>query len=629
MSRPVVREIALHRLKADPRAAVAAHRSAAGHYTRHFTAKQIVNAGALGGAFVEARYHLVQAGEETQLQVIASRFGEHLRSLYSWVTRPAADPEERDEQIIVLSAFLQTEGPKGMEYYLARLLVARGRSGDRIRALEHVRRSTGRESPVAAWELRLRVEFEEEGPDSMLKAAKQGFRSVRADANLFALYQAAGELLARANRHEEAVALLREGIGKIPADKSLFALYQAISGVNIHRGDVRSAIVALRQGIGLIPVHRAERGRLISAALYAAASIADADLLLSILADCGATSARHHRSILAIATEWESRHGGLSTFNRDLCRALARAGHRVVCVVPEAAEQERHNAERDGVQLVVPEAPPGLGGTEKLLADVPLPDGFRPDLIIGHDRKTGPHAAALVRRLSGARRVHFVHTRPEDIEWHKDRLGEDDAAFKGEERRMLQEELAAGASLVAGVGPALFQAASSLLYLASPRPLLHRLDPGIQLIERPPDLPPEVHCLVLGRAEDRTLKGLDSAARSLAAVARRAKVPVRPRLIVRGAPKGTGGDLRRILAEIAQDRLDIEVREYTADVETHETLEIAASEWERRIEAVLMDRRAAFASAVEVRQRLAEVLTWEDAVQGLEQAWDPLLAPAA
>ncbi|WP_437925343.1 glycosyltransferase family 4 protein [Sorangium sp. So ce291] len=395
-------------------------------------------------------------------------------------------------------------------------------------------------------------------------------------------------------------------------------------------------------------------------------------------------------NIVSVATEWESRHGGLSTFNRDLCCALVKAGNRVVCVVPEIHDGEYEKAEAVGVKLVSPTSQPGLVGTEVLLLDQPMPQGFTPDLILGHDRKTGPYAAALSKRFPNARLLHFIHTRSEDIEWHKDKFGEDDAAIKAEERRTLQQKLAADASLVVGVGPALSRAAASLVYLASPRPQLHRLDPGFQPIGRPADLPPEIECLVLGRAEDLTLKGLDIAVRALSGVAKRKKVPMPPRLIVRGAPKGTGGTLRRTLVGIAEERIDIEVREYTPDVKalqsdirqssvllmpsrsegfglvgleaiaastpvlvsdrsglgellrerlgkdaeaivvkTDEELDVAAHEWERHIEAVLMDRKAAFERAAALRQRLLEMLSWDDAVRKLKNAWKPLVAPAA
>lgn len=393
------------------------------------------------------------------------------------------------------------------------------------------------------------------------------------------------------------------------------------------------------------------------------------------------------RRILAIATEWESRHGGLSTFNRDLCRALVRAGHSVACAVPAATEDETRFAQSEGVALVTPPPSPGFqgSGVESLLVGVELPDGFVPEIIIGHDRKTGPHAAVLAKRFSGTYLVHMIHTRPEDIEWYKDTLGEDDAATKAEERRERQRALGERANLVVAVGPELEKAAKTLLFTASPRPPIVRLDPGFDRNERPADLPPEIHCLVLGRAEDFLLKGIDIATVAVHAVSQRRKVGAL-RLVVRGAPANSGADLHKRISRLAKGQLAVEVREYSPRVErlredilssslllmpsrsegfglvgleaiaagtpvlvsqrsglaallkevlgdegaqrfiveVRDDLKPSAKEWERRIEAVLMDRAAAFARAEELRQQLLGALSWERAIAVLEAAWEPI-----
>lgn len=300
--------------------------------------------------------------------------------------------------------------------------------------------------------------------------------------------------------------------------------------------------------------------------------------------------------------------------------------------------------------------------------------------------------AALAGRFAGSKLVILIHTRPEDIEWHKDKLGDDDAAITAEQRKDLQQRLAAKADLLVGVGPRLATAAAMHVFLTDPKPPVHRLDPGFHTVQRPSDLPPEIHCLVLGRAEDATLKGLDIAARALGRVARRNRLTAPPRLIVRGAPSGTGNDLRKWLVDFAEVQLDIEVRPYSPDVErlqrdirasslvlmpsrsegfglvgleaiaagtpvlvsdqsglsfllrerlgklaepaiveTHSDLDKAAPEWERAIESVLQDRQAAFARAATLRNTLALELTWPEAIRRLEAAWSALFAdhPAA
>jgi len=250
---PIVREISLHRLKDNARATQAAHRAAAAYYTRHFSSKQIVNAGALGGAFVEARYHLVQANEGEELSDIVQRFGEHLRSIYGWTTPEAHDAGQRDEIIGVLSAYLESGGPRAMEYYLARLLYARRRAEDPQRALDHARKGTGPHSPAAAWVLRLRLEAEVAGTDAMMKAARLGIAAVPRDAGLNSVYTIAADQLALAGRAQDAIDLIEEGISKIAPDKGLGPLYIAEADLLAATGNVEDAILVLRQGLTTIP----------------------------------------------------------------------------------------------------------------------------------------------------------------------------------------------------------------------------------------------------------------------------------------------------------------------------------------------------------------------------------------
>ncbi|MFP3559262.1 glycosyltransferase [Paraburkholderia sp. SIMBA_049] len=772
---PVVREISLRRLKLNVRAARTAHRQAAGHYTKHFSGKQIVNASKLGGTFIEARYHLVQSGDVDELAEITHRFGAHLRSIYGWGSPSAIDEKQRDEVIAVLSAFLQDGGPKAMDYYLARLLSERRKDGDIQRGLEHVRRSTGAQSPASAWVLRLRLEGEVAGVEPMLAAARQGMAAVPPDENLFSVYKMAADQLTAAGRVVKAMELLEEGISRIPPDNGLFSLYLAEAELLESTGQVDDAIQLLRQGLVQIPadhvaslyvrathllvgkgkvndavellgegiarippekdlvtlyitlsetlanagrpedaLHRLEEGVQKIPTAYGRSRLqemlvdladsraADATIGIAVNAESAipnldslsegqhAEVVRSRRlCILAVGTEWESRHGGLSTFNRDLCVELAASGHQVVCVVPETSALEMSAAQAAGVCVIHPVAGQGLVGAERLLLDIPLPQDFKPDIVIGHDRKTGPYAKVLAERYSGAKLALFVHTRPEDIEWHKDKLGPDDAGTTAEERRLTLQNLACAADLVVGVGPALAASARSLVHLAEPRPLVHRMDPGFRVVPRRPGLPPEMHCLLLGRAEDLTLKGLDIAASALGRVTQRNKLSMSPRLIVRGAPIGTGGSLRTKLMEFGGGKLEVEVRDYSANVErlqndilmsslvlmpsrsegfglvaleaiaasvpvlvsdrsgfatllterlakdaqpfiveTHDDLGWSAGEWERSMEAVLIDRDAAFARARNLQSKLTGILEWSGAIRSLEEAWAPLIGAA-
>lgn len=764
---PVVREISLHRLKASPRSAQVAHRAAAGYYTRHFAAKQIVNATRLGGAFVEARYHLVQCGDTEELPQIVQSFGGHLNTLYGWGAATPSSGTQLDEAIGVLLAYLQTEGPKSMEYHLARLLHFRDRQGDHERALQHSRKSTGPQSPEAPWVLRLRLEAKVGGVEAMLLAAQEcfsthtavdslvavyrmaaellaaagrlteaidlveeGLKKIRpernsyslylleadllvdfghagdallllrqalttipAEHNLFAIYERAAHLLDGLKGVDEAVGLLRDGIQRIPPDKGLYILYTSVADLLLKGGHRAEALGALEEGLRRVPT--VDRAHLKSALLRyqdqgssapePPVEVTEIDVS-TVQKKLVASSAKKGRlSVLAIGTEWESRHGGLSTFNREFSVELAKFGHDVVCLLPEITEAERKAAEKAGVRILASPPQPGLDGTDRLLVDLTLPDGFHPDFVIGHDRKTGPYARVLARRFK-TKFVLFVHTRPEDIEWHKDKLGDDDAATSAESRKRLLGELAAEASLVVGVGPALTESVRTLVYVNESRPLVHQFNPGFKVSSRPPDLPPEFQVLLLGRTEDYALKGLDIAALAVAKVTTRGKIAKEPRLVVRGAPPGTGADLRKRLLANAGSKLNVEVRDYSPDmsrlkddilsasvvimpsrsegfglvaleavavatpilvsdasgfamllrevhgaadegviVETQDDLNLAAAEWERAIERVLQDRAAAFARALEFRAKLEPVLDWGKAIQALESVWVTLL----
>lgn len=281
--------------------------------------------------------------------------------------------------------------------------------------------------------------------------------------------------------------------------------------------------------------------------------------------------------VLAVATEWESRNGGLSTLNRNLCVALARAGHRVVCLIPNASREEMEEAAGFHVELV--EATPAKGkdvGPLACLQRKPaLPLDFAPNVVLGHGRVTGFAARALVDDFfSSALRIHFLHTVPNEIEWYK--LRSIDAAVRAEGDERDEIELGKTAALAVGVGPRLTDELKSLLVpftLARP---IHELDPGFDgLIESSPNRtrrapPPGMHCLFLGRAEDDNLKGLDIAAGAIARVRGRGTPAV---LVVRGAQPGTGHKLQDHLTALVRAPNSVRVKEFSADAQTiHEDL---------------------------------------------------------
>jgi internalin A len=263
------------------------------------------------------------------------------------------------------------------------------------------------------------------------------------------------------------------------------------------------------------------------------------------------------QNILLLATEWESRHGGLSTLNRELCLALARAGKTVCCAVPGSDTPKCLEVGIGRVHIV-------FSGNDTLVRKLPLPEGFTPDIIIGHGRITGQAAKAQQEDyFPRAKRVHFIHMAPGQIEWYK---GKSDAAIQAGEREKQELELARCAQLVAAVGPRLYREMSTVInrLKASERPKVCRFDPGFIQSETQ-SVPQSLHCLLVGRAEDEALKGIDIAACALGGIDK-SQLPHPPELIIRGAPVGEGTSLRNGLTS-RFDGVPIRVREYSADSE--------------------------------------------------------------
>lgn len=277
---------------------------------------------------------------------------------------------------------------------------------------------------------------------------------------------------------------------------------------------------------------------------------------------------------LVVATEWHSGHGGLSSFNREMCKALAAAGMEVVCLVLQASQSERQLAANNGVTIVEAVRTPGLQEKEALTRKPILPEGFVPDIIVGHGRITGPAAQVLKEdHFPAAKRLHFVHMAPDEVEWFKlDR--EDDAGERADRRTKVEIDLGRTADHVVAVGPRLHQRYLTEFHpydISAPL----RFDPGFgsnepEAASVPPGVPWRI--LFLGRAEDDILKGLDLAAKAVGITARRREQnAARLQLTVRGASAENSEKLRSQLVEWSGNPgLDVVVRPFTTDTSSLE-----------------------------------------------------------
>jgi len=252
---PIVREIGLQKLGNSPKDIEQAYYIAARYYTRHFEAQQVVGWGALGGHFVESRYHLVKAGRPDDLKNIASRFQNHIFSTLSGTLPIPSNPEELDERIAVLSALLETPGPKNLEYHLARLFQVRNQRNDLGRALHHAHRAKSN-TFVAAWLLCSELLVQMGRNDEAITLLKQGINRVPLENDLAALINRCSQLLAQMELYDEAITLLLEGIERIPPDKGLVSLYISCGELLGQRERYDEAITLMKQGIERIPSNK-------------------------------------------------------------------------------------------------------------------------------------------------------------------------------------------------------------------------------------------------------------------------------------------------------------------------------------------------------------------------------------
>jgi glycosyltransferase involved in cell wall biosynthesis len=383
-------------------------------------------------------------------------------------------------------------------------------------------------------------------------------------------------------------------------------------------------------------------------------------------------------AILAVATEWTSSHGGISTFNRELCAALAASGARVACLVPEASTGDMAAAGALGVTLIVAEMPPGMTADQGLVRKAPLPGDFVPDVIVGHGRVTGPAACSQCDHWPAAKRLQFIHVAPDELEWLKEREG--DTGARAENRTQTEFELARSAGLAAAVGPRLYNRYLTELFPDSSARLI-RFDPGFDARDtdvrvEPPGNPWRL--LLAGRVEDFEIKGVDVAARAVGHVVRRRRADApRLELVVRGSPQGSAaGDRRSLIEWSGIPSLDVIARPFTTDTERLERDLIRTSlflmpsrtegfglvgleaivagtpalitahsglaellresvdpeqagriivqpawddtdesqTWARAIEGMLWDRKSSFRQAQEMREALAKRRTWRASV---------------
>ena len=220
--------------------------------------------------------------------------------------------------------------------------------------------------------------------------------------------------------------------------------------------------------------------------------------------------------VVLLASEWSSKHGGISTFNRVLAIQLAQNPKVAVSVfLPECDQTEREEAKKNNITLVQAELRPGFDKMQLLCHP---PKDLEIDFVIGHGVVLGCQAQIITDNRS-CKWVQFVHTDPEELGMFKDYA---DVLSKGEEKHLTEVKLCEMADFVVAVGPKLAEIYRSYLRHCGKDRDVFELTPGIfsefsnvlqSTLERRTF---RVLSFGPGDAEDYHLKGFDIAAKAVA-----------------------------------------------------------------------------------------------------------------
>ena len=218
--------------------------------------------------------------------------------------------------------------------------------------------------------------------------------------------------------------------------------------------------------------------------------------------------------VMLLASEWSSKHGGLSTFNRELAIHLAKHPDvEVFFFLPKCDQAETEAAKEKHITLVQAEP---IVGVDELQWLCHPPKDLEIDFVIGHGVVLGCQAQ-IIRKNDTCKWIQFVHTDPEELGMFKDYPH---AVSKGEERHQTEVKLCEMADFVVTVGPKLAEEYRSHLQYCKKD--VFDFTPGIfsefsDVVQRK-DEGTIFRVLLFGRGdgEDFHLKGFDIAARAVA-----------------------------------------------------------------------------------------------------------------
>jgi glycosyltransferase involved in cell wall biosynthesis len=259
------------------------------------------------------------------------------------------------------------------------------------------------------------------------------------------------------------------------------------------------------------------------------------------------------RGLAFFPTRWGTHHGGINTFNLELCRALASAKVPVACFVTQASSREIADAlpvQLFSLDMRLPEPDSAMAHKAVALAA----NRFRAEWWIGHDTTSGAIALEAAR-LSSKRAAIIHHMHPLSYKLLEGYTAEQLDAKDAEQRRVLQT-----ADAVFAVGPVLYDTATDQLRGTQITPI--EIIPGLTEVAAIPS-PQKFSALIAGRLKGPAAytKQLELAVQAFATAAQDPEGPLgrQPQLLILG---GQGDDdveqrIAALIEKYAGRRLDV------------------------------------------------------------------------
>lgn len=245
---PIARQLSLARLESEPHRKIAAHNQAAVHYVKRVNPTSY-RALVRGGAdFVEARYHLLQAGRDAEFQDLAANYRGLLLRNSQDISRVPDDPVAAAEMLATLMAALHdlNEGHGRLRAILAELLMIRGRPGDDRLAYRQVGIATRETRDKNSWLLRLRLACKLDSTGAARTVVTQALNLLPPAIAVRVVAAAAEEMYAR-REDGAALEVVNQGLDSLPIVERL-PLYSKAAFILCRQNRQADAISLLVNG---------------------------------------------------------------------------------------------------------------------------------------------------------------------------------------------------------------------------------------------------------------------------------------------------------------------------------------------------------------------------------------------